>query len=69
MSKLHVFVEKLAHEANKLEVIAMYSDEVTADKVQEVEHSLRELSIELDNLADEWEGEKENGNNEQNSPP
>lgn len=68
MSKLHGFVEKLAHEANKLEIIAMYSDEVTADKVSEVEYRLRELSVELDNLADEWEGEKENGNNEQNSP-
>ncbi len=66
MSKLHGFVEKLAHEANKLEIIAMYSDEVTADKVSEVEYRLRELSVELDNLADEWEGEKENGKHEQN---
>ena len=68
MSKLDDIVKKLSHEINKLEIIGMYSNETTADKVQEVRESLSILSVELDNLADEWEGEKENGNNEQNSP-
>ena len=66
MSKLDDIVKKLYHEINKLEIIEMYSNETTADKVQEVRESLSILSVELSNLADEWEGEKENGYNEQN---
>lgn len=68
MSKLEDIVNKLAYEIGKLEIIETYCAEITADKVNEVRESLSILSVELQNIADELEGEKENGNNEQNSP-
>ena len=66
MSKLDDLVKRLAHEINKLEIVEMYCAEITAYKVQEVREELSILSVEFQNLSDELEGEKENGNNEQN---
>ena len=66
MNELKDIVYKLAYEIGKLEIIETYSNEITADKISEVRESLSILSVEISNLADEWEGEKENGNNEQN---
>ena len=68
MNELKDIVYKLAYEIGKLEIIETYSNEITADKISEVRESLSILSVEISNLADEWEGGKENGNNEQNSP-
>ena len=55
MSKLDYLVKRLAHEINKLEIIETYSNETTADKVQEVRENLSILSVEISNLADEFE--------------